>query len=83
MALGHFLGQASAHTWKASPFFKGAAIIGHLGSLLKSIWITMQSSLIVLYMIQILTSQVPFTQCPSSVYRNVREIQTFNLLLMQ
>lgn len=72
MALGQFLGQESAHTWKTSPFFKGASVIGRLGAVLKCIWITMQSSLIVLYIVQLLTSQVPFSQCPSTVFRNVR-----------
>lgn len=77
MALGQFLGQASANTWKACPFFKGAAIIGRLGALLASIWVTMQSSLIVLYIRQLLISQVPFSQCPSTVYRNVRILDSF------
>lgn len=72
MALGQFLGQASAYTWKTSPLFKGASVIGRLGAVLKCVWITMQSSLVVLYVVQLLTSQVPFSQCPSTVFRNVR-----------
>jgi solute carrier family 6 (neurotransmitter transporter), invertebrate len=71
IALGQFLGQGSAHIWKASPFFKGASIIGRIGAWLTCIWISMQMSLGLLYMGQMSFSSVPFRQCPSTVQQNV------------
>lgn len=70
MALGQFLGQGSAHSWKASPFFKGAAVVGRIGSWLGTIWMTMHMSLALLYMGQMSFSSVPFSQCPSKVQQN-------------
>jgi solute carrier family 6 (neurotransmitter transporter) len=70
MALGQFLGQGSAHSWKASPFFKGASIVGRLGSWLGTIWMSMQMSLALLYIGQMSFSSVPFKQCPSTVHKN-------------
>ena len=67
MSLGQFLGQRSAHSWKASPFFKGAAVISRLGAFIAFLWISMQSSLAIVYLGQLIFSQVPFPQCPSSV----------------
>lgn len=67
MALGQFLGQGAAHSWKASPFFKGAAIVGRIGSWLGSIWISMQMSLALLYIGQMSFTSVPFKQCGSTV----------------
>lgn len=68
MALGQFLGQGAAHSWKASPFFKGASIIGRIASWLGSIWISMQMSLALLYIGQMSFSSVPFKQCPSRAF---------------
>lgn len=70
MALGQFLGQGSAHSWKASPFFKGASIVGRIGSWLGTIWITMQMSLALLYIGSMSFSSVPFKACPSTVHQN-------------
>ena len=70
MALGQFLGQGSAQSWKASPFLKGASIIGRIGSWIGTIWVTMQMSLALLYIGQMSFSSVPFTQCPSKVQTN-------------
>ncbi|KAG5679429.1 hypothetical protein PVAND_008996 [Polypedilum vanderplanki] len=67
MALGQFLGQGAAHCWKSSPFFKGAAIVGRIGSWLGCIWISMQMSLALLHIGQMSFSSVPFRQCPSTV----------------
>jgi len=66
IALGQFLGQGSAHSWKASPLFKGASIVGRLGSWLGGIWISMQMSLALLYIGQLSFSSVPFKACPST-----------------
>lgn len=74
MALGQFLGQGSAHSWKASPFFKGASIVGRFGSWMGTIWITMQMSLALLYIGQLSLSSVPFRQCPSAVQQNLDEL---------
>lgn len=76
LSLGQFLGQASANTWRNTPLFKGAAVISRLGAFIVCIWTVLQTSLIVHYMGQIVLTQVPFTQCPSSVYRNVRKLIT-------
>lgn len=83
MALGQFLGQGSSHSWKASPLFKGASIIGRIGAWLGCIWISMHMSLALLYIGQLSFSQVPFRQCPSTVQQNVRNppIQLFVILL--
>jgi solute carrier family 6 (neurotransmitter transporter), invertebrate len=70
MALGQFLGQGSAHSWKASPFWKGASVVGRIGSWLGTIWVTMHMSLSLLYIGQMSFSSVPFTQCPSTVIQN-------------
>lgn len=75
MALGQFLGQGSAHSWKASPFFKGASIVGRIGSWLGTIWVTMHMSLALLYIGQMSFSSVPFTQCPSKVLQNNDELR--------
>lgn len=65
MALGQFLGQGAAHSWKASPFFKGASIVGRIGSWLGTIWISMHMSLALLYIGQMSFNSVPFQACPS------------------
>lgn len=70
MALGQFLGQGSAHSWKASPFFKGASVVGRIGSWLGTIWITMQMSLALLYIGSMSFSSVPFKACPSTVQQS-------------
>lgn len=82
MALGQFLGQGSAHSWKASPFFKGASIIGRFASWLGTIWISMQMSLALLYIGQMSFSSVPFAHCPSRAQQNVFEpgYETVNML---
>jgi solute carrier family 6 (neurotransmitter transporter), invertebrate len=73
IVLGQFLGQGSAHSWKASPFFKGASIIGRAGSWLGTIWISMQMSLALIYVGQMSFSSVPFRQCPSRAQTNADE----------
>lgn len=67
MALGQFLGQGASHSWKSSPFLKGASIIGRIGAWIGCIWISMHMSLSLLYIGQIAFSGVPFRQCPSTV----------------
>lgn len=71
MSLGQFLGQSSAHIWKTSPFFKGACALSRIGGLIECLWISMHSSLVLLYIGQLLFSQMPFPQCPSTVFQNV------------
>lgn len=73
ISLGQFLGQGSAHGWKASPFFKGASVVGRIGSWLGTIWISTQMSLALLYIGQMSFSSVPFKQCPSTVQQNTNE----------
>jgi solute carrier family 6 (neurotransmitter transporter), invertebrate len=73
MALGQFLGQGAAHSWKASPFFKGASMVGRFASWLGTIWVSMQMSLALLYIGQMSFSSVPFKQCPSRAQTNVHE----------
>ncbi|XP_070509648.1 sodium-dependent nutrient amino acid transporter 1-like [Chironomus tepperi] len=67
MALGQFLGQGASHSWKSSPFLKGASIVGRIGAWIGCIWISMHMSLSLLYIGQIAFSGVPFRQCPSTV----------------
>lgn len=75
MTLGQFLGQGSAHSWKASPFFKGAAIVGRVGSWMGTIWISMQMSLALIHIGQMSFSSVPFKQCPSTAQQNINELR--------
>jgi len=63
IALGQFLGQGAANSWKASPFFKGASFIGRFASWLTTIWISMQMSLALLYIGQMSFYPVPFRPC--------------------
>lgn len=66
IALGQFLGQGAANSWKASPFFKGAALVGRFASWLSTIWISMQMSLALLYIGQMSFSPVPFQKCKTA-----------------
>lgn len=63
IAMGQFLGQGAANSWRASPFFKGASLVGRFASWLSTIWISMQMSLALLYIGQMSFSPVPFKAC--------------------
>lgn len=63
IALGQFLGQGAANSWKASPFFRGASYIGRCASWLSTIWISMQMSLALLYIGHMTSFDVPFRSC--------------------
>ncbi|XP_055323808.1 sodium- and chloride-dependent GABA transporter 1 isoform X1 [Sitodiplosis mosellana] len=66
IALGQFLGQGSAHSWRASPIFRGASIVGRLGSWLGAISISLQGALGMVYIGEILLKSVPFNQCENA-----------------
>ena len=84
MALGQFLGQGAAHSWKSSPFLKGASIVGRIGAWIGCIWVSMHMSLALLYIGQISFSGVPFRQCPSSVQVSFLHLQfIFCLFIMK
>uniref|UniRef100_A0A336MYS6 CSON006556 protein n=1 Tax=Culicoides sonorensis TaxID=179676 RepID=A0A336MYS6_CULSO len=63
MSLGQFLGQGSAFTWRASPFFKGAAITGRFAAWLATIFISMQSVIALLYLGWFSIREMPFKEC--------------------
>lgn len=63
IAMGQFLGQGAANSWKASPFFKGASLVARFASWLSTIWISMQMSLALVYIGQMSFSTVPFRSC--------------------
>ncbi|KAJ6640707.1 Sodium- and chloride-dependent glycine transporter 2 [Pseudolycoriella hygida] len=67
IAIGQFLGQGSAHSWRASPIFKGASVIGRLSSWLSTIWISLQAGVAVVYIGELIFRSVPFSQCASKV----------------
>ncbi|XP_063701722.1 sodium-dependent nutrient amino acid transporter 1 [Culicoides brevitarsis] len=67
MSLGQFLGQGSAFTWRASPFFKGAAITGRFAAWLATIFISMQSVLALLYIGWLSFKEMPFKECASVI----------------
>ncbi|XP_031620612.1 sodium- and chloride-dependent GABA transporter 1 isoform X2 [Contarinia nasturtii] len=63
IALGQFLGQGSAHSWRASPIFRGASIVGRFGSWIGTISISLQGALGMVYIGEILLKSVPYSQC--------------------
>lgn len=71
IALGQFLGQGSAHSWRASPIFRGASIVGRLASWLGAISISLQGVLGMVYTGEILLKSVPFNHCEVSVSSNI------------
>ncbi|GAB0096213.1 sodium-dependent nutrient amino acid transporter 1 [Sergentomyia squamirostris] len=63
VSLGQFLGQGSAHTWRASPVFKGASFVGRMASWLTTIWTSLHASVAFLYIGMLIFKSVPFNYC--------------------
>lgn len=63
VALGQFLGQDSAHAWRASPILRGASIVGRIASWLGAITVSLHGVLGMVYTGEILVKSVPFSQC--------------------
>ncbi|XP_058835181.1 sodium-dependent nutrient amino acid transporter 1 isoform X2 [Topomyia yanbarensis] len=67
ISLGQFLGQGSAHMWRAAPFLKGASLVGRIASWLAAIWTSMQSVVAILYVGMLSFKSVPFRECNKAV----------------
>ncbi|XP_037933038.1 sodium-dependent nutrient amino acid transporter 1-like isoform X1 [Teleopsis dalmanni] len=67
VSVGQFLGQGAAHTWRASPIFKGACIISRFASWLSTVWVSLQAVLAVAYIGMFFVSSMPFKQCGGNV----------------
>ncbi|XP_055707809.1 sodium- and chloride-dependent glycine transporter 1 isoform X2 [Phlebotomus papatasi] len=63
VSLGQFLGQGSAHTWRASPVFKGASFVGRIASWLSTIWTSLHATVAFLYIGMLIFKNVPFNYC--------------------
>ncbi|XP_053676848.1 sodium- and chloride-dependent neutral and basic amino acid transporter B(0+) [Anopheles nili] len=74
VSLGQFLGQGSAHMWRAAPFLKGASLVGRIASWLAAIWTSMQSVIALLYIGMLAFKSVPLRECSKSVTINPQAI---------
>ncbi|XP_017096052.2 sodium- and chloride-dependent neutral and basic amino acid transporter B(0+) isoform X1 [Drosophila bipectinata] len=67
ISVGQFLGQGAAHTWRASPIFKGACIISRFASWLSAIWVSLQAVLALAYIGMFASNDLPFRECAGPV----------------
>lgn len=67
ISVGQFLGQGAAHTWRASPIFKGACIISRFASWLSAIWVSLQAVLALAYIGMFSSNDLPFRECSGNV----------------
>uniref|UniRef100_A0A182JF42 Sodium/chloride dependent transporter n=1 Tax=Anopheles atroparvus TaxID=41427 RepID=A0A182JF42_ANOAO len=74
ISLGQFLGQGSAHMWRAAPFLKGASLVGRIASWLAAIWTSMQSVIALLYIGMLAFKSVPLRECSKTVTINPQAI---------
>ncbi|XP_021698767.1 sodium- and chloride-dependent neutral and basic amino acid transporter B(0+) isoform X1 [Aedes aegypti] len=74
ISLGQFLGQGSAHMWRAAPFLKGASLVGRIASWLAAIWTSMHSVIALLYVGMLSFKSVPFRECNKAVTINQQSI---------
>ncbi|KAH8365630.1 hypothetical protein KR093_002892 [Drosophila rubida] len=63
ISVGQFLGQGAAHTWRASPIFKGACIISRFASWVSAIWVSLQAVLALAYIGMFASNTIPFREC--------------------
>ncbi|TMW47312.1 hypothetical protein DOY81_007604 [Sarcophaga bullata] len=63
ISIGQFLGQGAAHTWRASPIFKGACIISRFASWISTIWVSLQAVMALAYMGMYSFNSFPFREC--------------------
>lgn len=71
IAVGQFLGQGAAHTWRASPIFKGACIISRFASWLSAIWVSLQAVLALGYIGMFASNAIPFRECAGTLKLNM------------
>ncbi|XP_013100306.1 sodium- and chloride-dependent GABA transporter 1 isoform X2 [Stomoxys calcitrans] len=69
ISVGQFLGQGAAHTWRASPIFKGACIISRFSSWISTIWISLQAVMALGYIGMFSFNTVPFRECVGNIIR--------------
>ncbi|KAH8322309.1 hypothetical protein KR059_011256 [Drosophila kikkawai] len=67
ISVGQFLGQGAAHTWRASPIFKGACIVSRFASWLSAIWVSLQAVLALAYIGMFASNDLPFRECAGPV----------------
>ncbi|XP_032575183.1 sodium-dependent nutrient amino acid transporter 1 isoform X1 [Drosophila sechellia] len=67
ISVGQFLGQGAAHTWRASPIFKGACMISRFASWLSAIWVSLQAVLALAYIGMFASNDLPFRECAGPV----------------
>ncbi|KAM8709089.1 hypothetical protein ACLKA7_015976 [Drosophila subpalustris] len=71
ISVGQFLGQGAAHTWRASPIFKGACIISRFASWVSAIWISLQAVLALGYIGMFASNTIPFRECVGNLKLNL------------
>ncbi|EDW35183.1 GL22655 [Drosophila persimilis] len=67
ISVGQFLGQGAAHTWRASPIFKGACIVSRFASWVSAIWVSLQAVLALAYIGMFASNALPFRECAGPV----------------
>ncbi|XP_055378588.1 sodium-dependent nutrient amino acid transporter 1 isoform X2 [Condylostylus longicornis] len=63
IAVGQFLGQGAANTWRSSPILKGACIVSRFASWLATVWISLQAVMAGLYIGMLVFKSIPFSNC--------------------
>ncbi|EDW73465.2 uncharacterized protein Dwil_GK17562 [Drosophila willistoni] len=71
ISVGQFLGQGAAHTWRASPIFKGACIISRFASWVSAIWVSLQAVLALAYIGMFASNSLPFRECVGNLKLNM------------
>ncbi|XP_061400819.1 sodium- and chloride-dependent GABA transporter 1 [Musca vetustissima] len=67
ISVGQFLGQGAAHTWRASPIFKGACIISRFASWISTVWISLQAVMSIGYIGMFSFNTMPFRECVGNI----------------
>uniref|UniRef100_A0A1B0C4T3 Transporter n=1 Tax=Glossina palpalis gambiensis TaxID=67801 RepID=A0A1B0C4T3_9MUSC len=63
ISMGQFLGQEAAHTWRASPIFKGACIISRFASWVSTVWLSLHAVIATAYIGMFTFNSMPFKEC--------------------
>uniref|UniRef100_A0A1B0AI00 Transporter n=1 Tax=Glossina pallidipes TaxID=7398 RepID=A0A1B0AI00_GLOPL len=63
ISMGQFLGQEAAHTWRASPIFKGACIISRFASWASTVWLSLHAVIATAYIGMFTFNSMPFKEC--------------------
>ncbi|XP_073842135.1 solute carrier family member bloated tubules isoform X2 [Musca autumnalis] len=67
ISVGQFLGQGAAHTWRASPIFKGACIISRFASWISTVWVSLQAVMAIGYIGMFSFNTMPFRECVGNI----------------